>query len=61
MKKIRDRMESKKVDYFNKVIKGYRELSRLNKNRFVLLDGKRTITELQNDILNILKKKKKNV
>ena len=61
MKKTRDRMESNKVDYFNKVIKGYRELSRLNKNRFVLLDGKRTITELQNDILNILKKKKKNV
>ena len=61
MKKTRDRMESKKVDYFNKVIKGYRKLSRLNKNRFVLLDGKRTITELQNDILNILKKKKKNV
>lgn len=61
MKKTKDRMESKKVEYFNKVIKGYRELSRLNKHRFVLLDGKKTIEELQNDILNILKKKNKYV
>ena len=61
MKKTKDRMESKKVNYFNKVIKGYRELSRLNKNRFVRLEGTKTISELQNDILNILKKKNKNV
>ena len=61
MKKTKDRMESKKVEYFNKVIKGYRELSRLNKRRFVLLDGKKSIEELQNDILNILRKKSKNV
>jgi len=61
MKKTKDRMESKKVEYFNKVIEGYRELSRLNKNRFVQLDGKKTIEELQNDILYILKKKNKNV
>ena len=61
MKKTKDRMESKKVEYFNKVIKGYRDLSRLNKRRFVLLDGRKTIEELQNDILNILKKKNKYV
>lgn len=61
MKKTKDRMESKKVDYFNKVIKGYRSLAKLNRNRFVLLDGKRTIEELQKDILNTLKKKNKNV
>jgi dTMP kinase len=61
MKKTKDRMESKKVEYFNKVIKGYRELSRLNNRRFVLLNGKKTIEELQNDILNILRKKNKNV
>jgi dTMP kinase len=61
MKKSKDRMESKKVEYFNKVIKGYRSLAKLNKNRFVSLDGKRTIEELQNDILIILKKKNRNV
>jgi dTMP kinase len=61
MKKSKDRMESKKIAYFNKVIEGYRKLSVLNKNRFVRLDGKKTIEELQNDILNILRKKAKNV
>lgn len=61
MKKTKDRMESKKVEYFNKVIKGYRKLAVINKNRFIKLDGKKSIEELQNDILNILRKKVKNV
>ena len=41
MKKSKDRMESKKIAYFKKVIEGYRKLSVLNKNRFVRLDGKK--------------------
>jgi len=61
MKKSKDRMESKKIAYFNKVIEGYIKLSVLNKNRFIRLDGKKSIEELQNDILNILRKKAKNV
>jgi dTMP kinase len=61
MKKSKDRMESKKITYFNKVIEGYRKLSVLHKNRFIKLDGKKSIEELQNDILNILRKKVKNV
>ena len=61
MKKSKDRMESKKTAYFNKVIEGYRKLSVKHKNRFVKLNGTKAIEELQIDILNILRKKGKNV
>jgi len=61
MKKSRDRMESKKSAYFKKVIAGYRKLAVLNKNRFVKLNGSKSIEELQTEILNTLRKRNANV
>lgn len=61
MKKTRDRMESKKSEYFKKVIAGYRKLAVLNKNRFIKLNGNKSIEELQTDILNIIRKRNANV
>lgn len=61
MKKTRDRMESKKEEYFNKVIKGYRKLAALHKDRFVKLNGKKSIEELQSEIIKILRVKNYNV
>ena len=61
MKKTRDRMESKKSAYFKKVIDGYRKLAVLNKNRFVKLNGSKSIEELQIEILNTLRKRNTNV
>ena len=61
MRKSRDRMESKKSAYFKKVIAGYRKLAVLNKNRFVKLNGSKTIEELQIEILNTLRKRNANV
>lgn len=61
MRKSRDRMESKKSAYFKKVIAGYRKLAVLNKNRFVKLNGSKSIEELQIEILNTLRKRNANV
>lgn len=61
MKKTRDRMESKKSAYFKKVIDGYRKLAVINKNRFVRINGNKSIEELQTEILNILRKRNANV
>ncbi|MDD5363266.1 MAG: dTMP kinase [Ignavibacteria bacterium] len=61
MGKTKDRMEQKKIKYFNQVIGGYRSLSKQYCWRVKLIDGKKNIDEIQNDILNILKKKSKHV
>lgn len=61
MKKTKDRMESKKSEYFKKVIAGYRKLAVLNKNRFIKLNGNKSIEELQTEILNIIRKRNANV
>lgn len=61
MKKSRDRMESKKSAYFEKVIKGYRKLAVMHKDRFVKLNGRKSIEELQIEIINTLRKRNVNV
>jgi dTMP kinase len=61
MGKTKDRMEQKKIKYFNKVISGYRNLSKKDNKRFKLIDGKKNIDEIQKEILSILKKKSKHV
>jgi len=55
--KEKDRMEQKKVRYFRKVISGYRDLCRKNPGRFIRIDGKKTVNEIQDTIINELKKK----
>ncbi len=59
--KTKDRMEQKKIHYFNKVIRGYRDLAVKEKKRFRRIDGKKNIEEIQKEILNILRKRNKNV
>jgi dTMP kinase len=61
MGKTKDRMEQKKIKYFNKVISGYRNLSKKEGRRFKLIDGKKNIDDIQKEILSILKKKSKHV
>lgn len=59
--KSKDRMEQKKIHYFNKVIRGYRDLAVKEKKRFRRIDGKKSIEEIQKEILNILRKRNSNV
>ena len=55
IKKVQDRIEQKKLSYYNKVVKGYLEIASKNKKRFRVLDGKKSIEELHQEILSHLK------
>ena len=55
IKKVQDRIEQKKLSYYNKVVKGYLEIASKNKKRFRVLDGKKSIEELHQEILLHLK------
>mgnify|MGYP001481603993 CR=1 FL=1 len=58
--KSKDRMEQKKLNYFNKVIGGYRELALREKKRFRRIDGRKPVSDIQKEILNIIDRKVKN-
>lgn len=49
-----DRIEQKKIDYYNKVVNGYFEIANKNK-RFKIIDGTKKIEDIQAEILTILK------
>ncbi|MBC8486094.1 MAG: dTMP kinase [Bacteroidetes bacterium] len=55
IKKVQDRIERKNLSYYNKVVKGYLEIASKNKKRFRVLDGKKSIEELHQEILSHLK------
>lgn len=48
--KSHDRIEQKEKNYYKKVITGYRTISKLNKKRFRLIDGKKDIETIHNEI-----------
>jgi dTMP kinase len=54
--KSHDRIEQKEKDYYNKVIKGYRTIAKLNKKRFRILNGKNDIEKIHREILNSINK-----
>tara|TARA_B100000029_G_C17478237_1_gene924588 strand:- start:332 stop:943 length:612 start_codon:yes stop_codon:yes gene_type:complete len=47
-----DRMESSGRDFLLKVKNGFLELAKLNKNRYVIVDANKNITDVQNYIWN---------
>jgi dTMP kinase len=53
-KKVQDRIEQKKVSYYNKVVNGYLEIASKNRKRFKVLDGVKSIEELHREILSHL-------
>jgi len=55
IKKAEDRIEQKKVSYYKKVSAGYIEIANKNKNRFVVIDGMKSIQEIHNVIVEKLK------
>lgn len=55
--KQHDRMEAKEKSYFKKVRSGYLTLSRLDKKRFFVLDGEKSVDILHSEIVNIINKK----
>lgn len=63
MKKTEDRIEQKKISYYKKVINGYLNIADNNKERFIVIDGNKSIEEIQNviiqSLLNVKSKMKK--
>jgi len=61
MKKNEDRIEQKKISYYKKVIIGYLQIAKNNKERFVVINGSNSKQEISKEIihsLNEIKKKK---
>ena len=58
MNKSIDRMESKKLSFYNRVCKGFRELADKNKKRFVLIDGSLPVEVIHKEILKHINKLK---
>jgi dTMP kinase len=58
MNKFVDRMESKKLSFYNSVRKGFRELADKNKKRFVLIDGSLPVEVIHKEILKNISKLK---
>ena len=58
MKKTEDRIEQKKISYYNKVIKGYLQIANSNRKRFIIIDGKKPVDEIHNEIVSSVYKVK---
>lgn len=56
-KGVKDRMESSRGQFYKSVIRGYDELAKIYKNRYVVLDGTKKIDDLNNEVLQILREK----
>ena len=46
-----DRIESSGYDFFNKVRNGYLEIAKNNENRFIIINGSKTVDEIHNNII----------
>ena len=54
-KDMKDKMESSKSQFYKSVIGGYDELATIYKNRYVVLDGSKSIELLHEEVKGILK------
>ena len=46
-----DRIESSGNDFFNKVRNGYLEIAKNNEDRFIIINGSKTVDEIHNNII----------
>lgn len=54
--KEKDRMESAGIDFHNRVRQGYLELAKQEPNRIKVIDATKSIEEIHDEVINILKK-----
>ncbi len=54
--KEKDRMESAGVEFHNRVRQGYLELAKQEPNRIKVIDATKSIEEIHDEVINILKK-----
>ncbi|MCD6176629.1 MAG: dTMP kinase [Candidatus Cloacimonetes bacterium] len=56
LKKDADRLEQESMKFHKRVRKGFLELAKKEPERFIILDGKKSINEIHHDVINIIKK-----
>ncbi len=56
-KEQKDKIESSKSQFYRSVINGYDELAKIYKNRYVVLDGVKSVEELHNEVKEVLKER----
>ena len=56
-KEEKDKIESSKSQFYRNVISGYDELAKIYKNRYVVLDGSKSLEALHNEVKVVLKDK----
>ena len=59
MNKVADRLESESKAFFTRVRNGFKKISRLNKKRVVLLNGKKPIEKIFTEVKDCLNRKLK--
>ncbi|MCY7362671.1 MAG: dTMP kinase [Ignavibacteria bacterium] len=59
MKKNADRIEKKTISYYKKVIDGYKIISNNEKGRFVVIDGTKSVDEINEAIVLAIKNHKR--
>lgn len=55
IRKADDRIEQKKISYYKKVINGYLQIASNNKERFVVIDGTDSISDIHNQVTETIK------
>lgn len=53
----KDRMENKNTAFYNKVYKGFKSIAKQNKKRFVVIDGTKSVEEINATITKLVSKK----
>ena len=56
LKKDADRLEQESMKFHKRVREGFLELAKKEPERFIILDGKKSINEIHHDVINIIKK-----
>jgi dTMP kinase len=51
---VKDRMEQEPIEFYERVCQGYRELAKAEPDRFVVIDGSRSVDAIGNQIWNTL-------
>lgn len=54
--KVHDRMEAKTKIYHKKVILGFRKIARINKDRYIIIEGNKSINEIHKEIISAIEK-----
>ena len=56
LEKDADRLEQESMEFHKRVREGFLELAKKEPERFVVLDGNKSIDEIHNDVISIIKK-----